>query len=209
MQSIFVHGLGQLSSSWLPVLSHLPANIPADCPDLTSLLACQEITYPGLYQAFSDYCDQQNSPLYLCGLSLGAVLSLNYTVEHPQKVKSLILIAPQYKMPRLLLSFQNVIFRLLPKRFFQTMGFPKKEVLSLTRSMKTLDFTSSVSSISCPVLILCGSKDHANQKAARTLAALIPGSRFVLAESAGHELNLDTPEMLAAMITDFWNLHQS
>ena len=105
MQSIFVHGLGQLSSSWLPVLSHLPANIPADCPDLTSLLACQEITYPGLYQAFSDYCDQQNSPLYLCGLSLGAVLSLNYTVEHPQKVKSLILIAPQYKMPRLLLSF--------------------------------------------------------------------------------------------------------
>ena len=112
-------------------------------------------------------------------------------------------------MPRLLLSFQNVIFRLLPKRFFQTMGFPKKEVLSLTRSMKTLDFTSSVSSISCPVLILCGSKDHANQKAARTLAALILGSRFVLAESAGHELNLDTPEMLAAMITDFWNLHQS
>lgn len=126
MQSIFVHGLGQLSSSWLPVLSHLPANIPADCPDLTSLLACQEITYPGLYQAFSDYCDQQNSPLYLCGLSLGAVLSLNYTVEHPQKVKSLILIAPQYKMPRLLLSFQNVIFRLLPKRFFQTMSFRKK-----------------------------------------------------------------------------------
>ena len=35
--------------------------------------------------------------LNLCGLSLGAVLALNYAIDFPKKVNSLILIAPQYE----------------------------------------------------------------------------------------------------------------
>ena len=62
----------------------------------------------------------------LCGLSLGGVLSLNYAIEYPHKINSLVLIAPQYKMPVNLLKVQNLLFRFMPKAAFQSTGFEKK-----------------------------------------------------------------------------------
>lgn len=57
-------------------------------------------TYGELYTAFSEECDKENDEIVLCGLSLGAVLALNYAIDHPDKVKALVLIAAQYKMPK-------------------------------------------------------------------------------------------------------------
>ena len=51
-------------------------------------------------------CDKENEEIVLCGLSLGAVLTLNYAIDHPDKVKALVLIAAQYKMPKKLLFEQ-------------------------------------------------------------------------------------------------------
>ncbi|WP_152656649.1 alpha/beta fold hydrolase [Oceanobacillus sp. CFH 90083] len=74
--------------------------------------------YRHLYQHFFDYCEGLDGPIHLCGLSLGAVLSLNYALDRPEKVHSLILLNAQYKMPRFLLAVQNVMFRLLPNSVF-------------------------------------------------------------------------------------------
>lgn len=51
--------------------------------------------------------------------SLGAVLTLNYAIDHPDKVKALVLIAAQYKMPKKLLKVQNMLFHLMPNSAFQ------------------------------------------------------------------------------------------
>ena len=48
-----------------------------------------------MYAAFCDYCGGFSQSLNLCGLSLGAVLALNYAIDFPQRVNSLILFAPQ------------------------------------------------------------------------------------------------------------------
>lgn len=85
MQYVFIHGLGQCPSSWDRTSEYLPKEIQADYPDLFSLLENKEITYGNLYDAFQDYCDKIDAPLTLCGLSLGAVLALNYTVNHSEK----------------------------------------------------------------------------------------------------------------------------
>lgn len=204
MNYVFVHGLGQLFSSWEKVISCLPNNAKIFCPCLSDLIKGQKVTYANLYKAFEKYCKLIKEPLCLCGISLGAVLSLDYTLNHPQNVNSLIMIAPQYKMPKLLLNFQNIVFRMTPERAFQDMGFTKWNIISLTESMKMLDFSSVVREISCPVLIVCGKNDISNKKAAKKMAESIPTAQTVFIENAGHEVNVNSPIKLAALIKRFW-----
>ena len=94
-----------------------------------------------------------SEPLNLCGLSLGAVLALNYAIDFPQRVKSLILIAPQYDMPKFLLKVQNVLFKFMPESQFKDIGLTKKDFITLTNSMADMDFTSGLENVSCPVLV--------------------------------------------------------
>ena len=128
MKQIYVHGLGQTSDSWTKTIDILQTTDYSLCPNLPDLVHSKEVTYDNLYAAFSDYCNQYDEPIDLCGLSLGGVLALNYAIQYPKKVRSLVLIATQYKMPKKLLKFQNLLFRFMPKSMFQQMGFRKAEV---------------------------------------------------------------------------------
>ncbi len=200
---ILVHGLGQEASSWNPTISFLDHQQNIFCPELSSFLKQAPYTYEILYQHFSAYCNPISAPFHLCGLSLGAVLALHYAIDHPENVQSLILIAPQFQMPKGLLRFQNILFHFMPKKAFASTGFSKKAFINLTNSMMSLNFTNALKSIPCPVLVLCGEKDNANQKAARQLANHLTNARLESIPDAGHEVNLEQPEKLASTIYHF------
>ena len=142
-------------------------------------------------------------PAVLCGLSLGAVLALDYAIRRPEKIAGLVLIAPQYKMPRTLLRLQNFLFRLMPEGAFAGAGMGKGDTIRLTTSMMELDFRRELGQVVCPVLVLTGEKDAANRKAARELAGLLPGAKVREIPGAGHEVNRDAPGELAAAIREF------
>ena len=197
MQHIFIHGLGQGPTSWDRVISFLTESIKPNCPDLSSFAEGKDIVYANLYTAFSKYCDNFSEPLCLCGLSLGGVLALNYAIDNPLKVKSLILIGVQYKMPKTLLKVQNIIFRVMPRSVFKSMGFSKSDIIKLTTSMMDIDFSKELNRISCSALIVCGAKDTANKKAAKELFDNIKGAKLQIIENAGHEVNVDSPEKLS------------
>lgn len=199
----FLHGLGQTPASWDKVLAQLELE-NAVCPDLAALCRGRQATYTGLYESLSGLCSRADGPIHLCGLSLGGVLALNYAVEHPEKVGSLALIAPQYKMPKGLLRLQDILFHFMPKSMFQQMGFGKREFIQLCRSMMELDFSGSVQKIACPTLILCGERDTANKKASRTLAVLLKDAEFQVVGGSGHEVNVETPEALAESLRTFY-----
>ena len=110
MQQIFLHGLGQTGRSWSETVEKLQAAEDCLCPDLAEILRGNCATYQNLYEAVSEICDQSMESIDLCGLSLGGVLALHYAIEHPRKIHSLVLIAPQYKMPKTLLRIQNMFF---------------------------------------------------------------------------------------------------
>ena len=120
MEYVFIHGLGQKSSSWNKTISFMSNSAHISCPDLLTILNQEEVIYENLYLAFSQYCDNISGRLNLCGLSIGAILALNYTIDRPEKVRSLALIGAQYKMPKSLLKLQNIVFRLMPKNSFMT-----------------------------------------------------------------------------------------
>lgn len=53
---------------------------------------------------------------------------------------------------------------------------------------------------SCPVAVLCGEKDGANLKASKELGARLPNAALQIVPGAGHAVNKDAPEAIAAAL---------
>lgn len=209
MEVIFLHGLGQGPSSWDPTVAALTGKLEAACPPLFSLVKeGTTLNYPALYRGITDYCDGRGRGLHLCGLSLGAVLALQYAQEHPAAVKSLVLIGGRVRTPRALLKVQNVLFHLMGEKSFREMGLSKADALALMSSMGELDLLPGLGRVQCPTLVLCGEKDGANRRDAQTMAAGIPGAGLAVVPGAGHEVNRDAPDALAEVLEQFYGTLQ-
>ena len=204
MKQIYLHGLGQNPDNWSKVIEQLEAAEHSMCPDLSELVQGQDTTYQNLYAAFSAMCDEIEEDICLCGLSLGGVLALNYAIEHPEKIKGLVLIATQYKMPKKLLRVQNAIFRFMPKSMFQQTGFGKSDFLKLCNTMMELDFSDSIYNVSCPTLVIYGEKDRANKNASIELANMLIDAELQVFNGVGHEINIEAPDKLEETLRVFF-----
>lgn len=196
MSYVFLHGLGQTPAAWDRITLKAKEKI---CLDLT-----QASDYPGLYQSVSDQLRDIPNPLCLCGLSLGGVLALDYTLQNPDRVRSLVLIGTPYKMPKTLLTLQNAAFRLMPASAFAKSGLGKQDMIRMCSSMRELDFSQDLGKISCRVLVVCGQKDKANRKAAQELSTCLMRGKLRTVEGAGHEVNMDAPDKLSEILQKFW-----
>ena len=194
--------MGQNASSWNKTISFLPDNIETVCPELSDFFVQGSCLYSKMYAAFCEYCNNFPDKLNLCGLSLGAVLALNYAIDFPQKINSLILIAPQYDMPKFLLKVQNVLFTFMPASKFESIGFAKQDFISLTNSMADIDLSCGLDKVTCCVKVLCGERDKANKKAAKTLAQKLINVEYGVISGAGHEVNIDAPQKLAEAVRE-------
>ena len=204
MKYLYLHGLGQNADSWNKVTSATEVSENSACLDLAEMVKGKVATYSALYSAFSEMCNAENEDIILCGLSLGSVLALNYAIDYPKKVKALVLIAAQYKMPARLLKLQNALFHFMPQSMFQQTGFGKLDFISLCSTMAELDFSDSLNQISCPALVVCGEKDKPNKKESIELADILKCSQFKEIPETGHEVNLESPEKLASLLREFY-----
>ena len=205
MKYLYLHGLGQKPDSWNRVIKETKVSESSVNLSLAEMLEGKSATYKELYSAFSSECDKENDGIILCGLSLGAVLALNYAIDHPDKVKALVLIAAQYKIPKKLMKVQNILFHLMPNSAFNKMGFKKVDVINLCGTMVELDFIDSLHKVSCPVLIVCGEKDNANKKTSKELCHYLSSSYFHELLKTGHEANIEAPEELAIVLQNFYD----
>ena len=205
MKYLYLHGLGQKSDSWDRVIKETTVSDRSASLSLAEMLEGKAATYKELYTAFSEECNKENDEIVLCGLSLGAVLALNYAIDYPDKVKALVLIAAQYKMPEKLLKFQNMLFRFMPNAMFKQFGFKKADVISLCGTMTELDFRDSLCKVSCPALIVCGEKDNTNKKSSKELVSYLGNSCYRELLKTGHEANIEAPEGLAAVLQRFYD----
>lgn len=200
MKTVFWHGLGQTAETWKEVIRRSACE-DTDCPELFSLTET-DITYSQILHGLEKRYAGETEPFRLCGLSLGAVLALDYALRHGSQVDSLLLIGGQYQVPGLLIDFQNLLFRCMPNKMFEGMGLSKKDMIGLTRSMRSLDFSGQLDRITCPVTIVCGEKDKANLKAAREMKKALPKAKLHIVPGAGHEVNQCAPEAIAALLRE-------
>lgn len=204
MKKVLVHGSGHKATSWNETISYMKDSGEVLCPNLFSILNGKEPTYDNLFASFAEYCDQIDGQIHLCGLSLGGILALQYALDFPDKVKTLVLIGTPHKMPKVMLAVQNIVFRFLPKSVFDNMEFSKKDIFTLEKSMKDLDFRGKVKNIACPTLIVCGKNDSANMKSALYFSENIPGAKLEILENTGHIVNEENPRALAKLLDEFF-----
>lgn len=202
---ILVHGSGHKATSWTETISYMPNDEDIMCPYLSSIIEGKEASYENLYSAFVKYCNKIDGQIHLCGLSLGGILALNYSLDFPKKVKTLVLIGTPHKIPKVTFGFQNIIFRFLPKSIFETMAFDKKDTFALGNTMKNVDFSGKVNNIECPTLIICGKKDSANMKPAYYLSQNIKNAELKVIENTGHVVNEENPKALAKILNEFYS----
>ena len=199
MKTVLLHGLGQNAQDWKEVVCRL-LSPDVDCPELFA--SPEEISYARLLNELERQYANSTEPLRFCGLSLGALLALDFTIRHGDKVASLVLIGAQYKVPTFLIDFQNLLFRCMPSKSFENMGLSKRDTIKLAHSMRSLDFTLQLNRITCPVTILCGEKDGANLRAAKKLNELLSQATLQIVPGAGHEINKDAPEVIAIILNN-------
>lgn len=205
MINILIHGLGQNEKSWNSVIEILNKNnIQAQRPDLFMLAKDYQINYKNIYEAFRNYCNLYNEKLNLCGISLGGILAIDYAIEYPDKVNSIILIGTPYEIPKKALKVQNFIFKFMPKSVFERLGVTKNNFIELTNSMANLDIKSKIVNIKCHTLIICGQKDKTNIKSAKQLKDSITESKLEIIKNAGHEVNTEKPAELSKLIIKYW-----
>ena len=204
---ILIHGSGHKAASWKETVSYLDNREDILCPELSSILAGKGASYPNLYASFVDYCAQAGGAVHLCGLSLGGILALNYAIDHPEQVKTLVLIGTPHKVPKAAFALQNAVFRLLPKSMFASMAFDKQNTFLLGGSMRDLDFSGQLNQIQCPTLMLCGEKDSANLKSAHFLCQHIQGAELQVLKGTGHVVNEENPKALADQLNRFYSFH--
>lgn len=205
MQKIFVHGLSQTPASWDQTITGMSLSSEVSTPDVFGLVEGKEVTYDSVYQAFSAYCNRFEGQLDICGLSVGGILAVNYAMDHPQKVHSLVLIGARYSVPKQLFKLQNLIFRMMPDSAFEALGFTKKDYFKFADSMNDLDLSAGLKNITCPTMVACGIRDVINKRQSINLASRIKGATYVLLEHAGHEINTENPKQLAMTLELFYN----
>ena len=213
MQCIFIHGMAQWGFSWDETIAATKeilgegTEFESITPDLWPLLEGKDATYNNLYTAFCQHLEtlEVQPPYNLCGSSLGGRLALNYTIDHPEKVNSIMVIGTHPKTLKKQILMQKIMFKIMPKGAFINTGLPKSGMITLCNSLAELDLTQKIKQISCPTAILYGEKDSKSIKeSAIYLAENIANATVAHVPNANHHVNADNPKGLAEKIVEFF-----
>lgn len=140
-------------------------------------------------------------------MSLGGLLALDLADQAPPHLKGLTLSGTQYNLAdNFLYRLQILVFKLMPKSVFTKQGADKSQMIRILTELRKINLTDKIKKIKLPILLVCGSKDKPNLKAAYELNKLLKDSQLHIIEKGGHTLNSQAPEAFAQIIEKF--LHE-
>lgn len=190
-----------------------------------------EATVEGYADAARGFLDALGSgPVFVAGHSLGGAVAQALAARHPEAVKGLVLLSTSAKLPETDGSLGGLLWY-LPGPIRKALFFPMAKkimfapgarsrairlgmeeirtcrpetILKDMAAAKAMDLEEVARSLRVPTLILCGSRDKLTPPAlSERLNDLIPGSRLLILEGAGHMLPLEAPDRVNAKILDF------
>ena len=203
MKLIFLHGLGQSAESWEEVQALL-----ADYPsEILELFPSGIESYQEAKKRVAKHLLEENQPFVLIGLSLGATLALELSSYDLPNLQGLVLSGCPLKLAgNILFKIQLMIFKLLPKSFFEKQGADKALMVGVSEELKTLDLTKIAQNCYYPTLLICGSQDKPNLSSMRGLHQLISDSKLQIIPDGPHTLNTDKPKEFVEKTRSFLEL---
>jgi len=173
------------------------------------------------------FCKKNNlSRFFLISHSFGGAVAIKYAIKYPQNIEKLFLVAAAYLRQKtrrgLFLAIISKIFKTLSFLPFYTLsrkafykfivrksdypyaaGIMKETYLRVIKE----DLSGVVSSIQLPTAIIWGEEDDTTPiKNAYLLNQKIKGSRLIVINNEGHDLERKVPEILVEKIVDFIKL---
>lgn len=233
---ILVHGFGGSRHDWEPVVAALPADLPLIAYDQRGFGDSDTVSGEAFSHAEDLLALLDNLGIAqadLCGLSLGGGTVLNFALNHPQRVRRLVLVSPlivgwswsedwiaRWKaIGRAArdgdmagardLWWQHPLFgttRAGPEAGRLRAGIDSFHGRQWVRDDQRPELPEAgrLAALAVPTLLLTGSRDTADF---RLIAEQIVGaSKHVTRidhEGAGHLLNLEAPERIASEIAAF------
>lgn len=158
------------------------------------------------------------------GLSLGGYLSLRFALEHPQRVRALVICdsGPGYRNPEARQAWNDnaearaKLFEEKGLESLSTSTPERRQSVRLHRSVDGLILAArglltqhdgkvmeGLSTITVPTLIVVGADDEPFLGAAKYMARKIFGARHEVIEGGGHAVNLDQPEAFYGVLDSF------
>lgn len=217
---LILHGWGSKSDNWLKVGELLAKKgLKVIIPDLPGFGRSEEPRGAGNLDDYSDFVEEFVSQLglnrfYLLGHSFGGSLAVKFSLQHPEKVAKLILVAPACIRKK---GLKNKLFKFISKffkiktPFLRKLFYRKSDYLSVQGVMKEIylkiikeDLTNILSQIKIPTIIIWGAKDKITPiKQAKLINSKIRNSKLEILSGANHDLNSKVPEKLAEIIIKY------
>jgi 3-oxoadipate enol-lactonase len=200
------------------------ATFAPDLPGVSGSCANTPFTLTTAADAVIDLIRQQGyDRAHVCGLSLGAMVAVEIALRAPDLTASLVLSGCQVHPQPLIMAVQRRALAraserellkppaLLVKRFpdlapaatenLRALG--KQRLLEAVDAVSRVDFRHHLSDITAPTLVMCGSRDWPNRRAARALARGIPQAELRIVHGVGHVWNLERPDLFTRILLGF------
>ncbi|GAA4896830.1 pimeloyl-ACP methyl ester carboxylesterase [Stackebrandtia albiflava] len=219
---ILLHAMGSSRRMWRAERAALADRFHVVTPDLPGHGGRTESFT--LEAAVAEVCHLVGAatrPVVLAGSSLGATVALRAAVTVPERVAGLLLSGAMVSVPRLTLSLQRAVTRVLPLEWTakasvnmiapaeETDGFAlladirsagKRVQTAVLRELAAADLDAGVERVSAHTVVVCGERDRLNLRSARLLAERIPDARLVVLAGESHLWHMSRPGGFAELV---------
>lgn len=190
----------------------------------------QPIDIAFLTDRLASYLDQfvQSPPYHLVASSLGGQLSIEYATRYPEKVAKLVLLCPsgmgtEEKLPitegARHKNYQGLVESTFHNRKLASTRVVKyyeqkfackrwrKAFFETVRGTKSHSVRDKLSLIQRPTLVVCGREDRiVDPLAVQEAVKDIPNHRFVMIPNCGHAPQLEFPQFINRLVSDYLSL---
>jgi len=171
------------------------------------------------------------SQAVICGVSVGGLIAQAVAVNHPDRVRALVLCdtgakiataeAWQQRIDKVHAAGVDSLVQMTMERWFSA-GFRARcpaEVrgyslmlrqtsaagyIGTCAALRDTDFRATIKQVKQPTLVLCGAEDIATPpELGRELAGLIPGAQFSLIDDAAHLPGVEQPDAVVGRMMQF------
>ncbi|HTM55113.1 MAG TPA: alpha/beta hydrolase [Pirellulales bacterium] len=215
---VMVHGLGVSARYLLPTFDRLAPFYNVLAPELPGFGLSDRpphaLGVPELADVLAEWMDHMKLPrAALLGNSLGCQVIVDLAVRYPERVESLVLVAPtvdtrDHTMPRQLWrGFKDLLGEPWSLRAIIARDYLRTGTVRMYQTFRhALDdrIDEKISRVRARTLIVRGSRDPvAPRRWVEELAALAPHARVVEIEGGTHATNYTRPEALARVTARF------
>jgi 3-oxoadipate enol-lactonase len=203
---MLLHGVGSGPSAWQPQIGALADRFHLAVPDLFDSAAAPEpFSFQQVCRTLAGWMrEEPGGPCTSSGSRSGPMVALRLAADHPDVTASLVISGVQLKPPRLHMASQRAVMAVLPPRLLGAASSrDKHRVMSVIESLSHVDLRGDAIRIQARTLVLCGARDRFNLPASRLASRLISGAELRVIPGAGHEWNVQLPELFTTKVQGF------